>query len=101
MSVPEITLAETPAADLEPAIVAALHTIYDPEIPVDIYELGLVYDIAVDPETRAKRIELFEQLLPTTLGIIADDDRAGPHSADLLIDMYTAGLTAPTHERIH
>ena len=28
-------------------IVDAIHTIYDPEIPVDIYELGLIYDIAV------------------------------------------------------
>jgi FeS assembly SUF system protein len=59
MSVPEITLAtEAPAADLESAIVAALHTIYDPEIPVDIYELGLVYDIAVDPETRHAKIKM-------------------------------------------
>ena len=30
-------------------IVEALHTVYDPEIPVDIYELGLIYDINVDP----------------------------------------------------
>jgi FeS assembly SUF system protein len=29
-------------------IVAALKTVYDPEIPADIYELGLIYDIAID-----------------------------------------------------
>lgn len=31
-------------------IVAALKTVYDPEIPADIYELGLIYDIAIDAE---------------------------------------------------
>jgi len=31
-------------------IVAALKTVYDPEIPSDIYELGLIYDIAIDAE---------------------------------------------------
>jgi FeS assembly SUF system protein len=30
-------------------VVEALHTVYDPEIPVDIYELGLIYDINIDP----------------------------------------------------
>ncbi|MCH9650869.1 MAG: SUF system Fe-S cluster assembly protein [Deltaproteobacteria bacterium] len=30
---------------LEEKIIAALHTVYDPEIPVDIYELGLIYNI--------------------------------------------------------
>jgi FeS assembly SUF system protein len=34
-------------ADLEEKIVAALRTCYDPEIPVNIYELGLIYDIIV------------------------------------------------------
>jgi FeS assembly SUF system protein len=33
---------------LRPAIVAAIETVYDPEIPVNIWELGLIYDIAVD-----------------------------------------------------
>ena len=29
-------------------VVQILKTIYDPEIPVDIYELGLIYDIQID-----------------------------------------------------
>src|SRR3982750_2014181 len=32
---------------LSPAITAALKKVYDPEIPVDIYELGLIYDVFV------------------------------------------------------
>ncbi len=31
----------------EGAIIEALHTIYDPELPVDIYELGLIYEIDI------------------------------------------------------
>jgi FeS assembly SUF system protein len=34
--------------DLQPAIVDALKKVFDPEIPVNIYDLGLVYDIFVD-----------------------------------------------------
>jgi FeS assembly SUF system protein len=33
---------------LRPAIVAAVSTVYDPEIPVNIWELGLIYDVTVD-----------------------------------------------------
>lgn len=36
-------------AEMEERIVRALKTVYDPEIPVDIYELGLIYDIAFGP----------------------------------------------------
>jgi FeS assembly SUF system protein len=39
-----------PGGDVQAAIVEALKTIYDPEIPVDIYELGLIYDVAVDED---------------------------------------------------
>ena len=41
------TTAET--ADLREKIITALKTIYDPEIPVDIYELGLIYEISILP----------------------------------------------------
>ena len=34
--------------DREAKVAEALRTIYDPEIPVNIYELGLVYDLKVD-----------------------------------------------------
>ena len=37
-----------PGSDLQDAIIEALKSIYDPEIPVNIYELGLIYDVAVD-----------------------------------------------------
>lgn len=35
-------------------IVEVLKTIYDPEIPVDIYELGLIYDVMVSEENDVK-----------------------------------------------
>ena len=35
---------------LEGKVIAALSTVYDPEIPVNIYELGLIYKIAIDAE---------------------------------------------------
>ena len=49
---PEPATAEQAPADagLEERIVAALRTVFDPEIPVNIYDLGLVYglDVAAD-----------------------------------------------------
>jgi FeS assembly SUF system protein len=38
---------------LESAIIAALREIYDPEIPVNIYDLGLIYEISLDDELNA------------------------------------------------
>ncbi len=39
---------------LKERIIAVLGTIYDPEIPVDIYKLGLIYDINIDDEANVK-----------------------------------------------
>jgi FeS assembly SUF system protein len=39
-----------PGSDLQASVVEALKSIYEPEIPVDIYELGLIYDVAVDDD---------------------------------------------------
>jgi FeS assembly SUF system protein len=37
---------------LRPQIIDAICTVYDPEIPVNIYELGLIYDVQVDEAGR-------------------------------------------------
>jgi len=36
--------------EIRDKVIAVLKTIYDPEIPVDIYELGLVYGVDIDDE---------------------------------------------------
>jgi FeS assembly SUF system protein len=38
-------------AEFQAPIIEAIKTVYDPEIPVDIYELGLIYDIIVDTQS--------------------------------------------------
>ena len=38
--------------DLGEKIVKELKSIFDPEIPVDIYELGLIYDVAIDKNNK-------------------------------------------------
>ncbi|MFO7703291.1 SUF system Fe-S cluster assembly protein [Psychroflexus maritimus] len=42
--------------ELGDKIVRVLKTIYDPEIPVDIYELGLIYDVFVNEDNEVKII---------------------------------------------
>ena len=47
---------ETPAGgeatndELRDSVIEALKSVYDPEIPVDIYELGLIYDVAISED---------------------------------------------------
>ncbi len=39
-----------PESELKQQIVAAIQEVYDPEIPVNVYDLGLIYNIAIDDE---------------------------------------------------
>jgi len=38
--------------ELKEDVIAMLQTIYDPEIPVNIYELGLIYEVEINDEAR-------------------------------------------------
>ena len=38
--------------DAEESVVANIKEVYDPEIPVNVYDLGLIYEIEIDAETR-------------------------------------------------
>ena len=52
----QVTLTSDPVATLKfkPRIIEVLSTIFDPEIPVNIYELGLIYDVIVDANHAVK-----------------------------------------------
>jgi FeS assembly SUF system protein len=54
---PQNALPEGELARLTDDIIAALKTVYDPEIPADIYELGLVYRIDI-ADDRAVAVEM-------------------------------------------
>jgi FeS assembly SUF system protein len=44
--------------EIEEKVIEALKLVYDPEIPVNIYELGLIYSIDVDPQTSAVAVKM-------------------------------------------
>lgn len=45
--------ASAPGSDLQAAVIEALKEIYDPEIPVNIYDLGLIYGVEIGPDNHA------------------------------------------------
>jgi FeS assembly SUF system protein len=52
-SIADIVPDTAKTTELRPGIVDAIRTVFDPEIPVNIYELGLIYDIMVDRDANA------------------------------------------------
>jgi FeS assembly SUF system protein len=50
-------------ASLEQCVIAAMRTVYDPEISVNIYDLGLIYDIQIN-----ERAEVFVKMTLTAPG---------------------------------
>ena len=78
-------------AALKPAIVDAIRTVYDPEIPVNIWELGLIYDVFVDGSgTAAVRMTLTAPGCPAAQSLpveVARKVREVPGVADAKVDV--------------
>jgi FeS assembly SUF system protein len=62
---------------LKHQIVAALKTVYDPEMPINIYALGLIYDLSVDAAGQVDiRMTLTAPNCPVAGSLPADVERA-------------------------
>ncbi len=48
----DITPDAVQMVEVRPQVIDALRTVFDPEIPVNIYDLGLIYDVLVDADKR-------------------------------------------------
>ncbi len=65
------------ALTLRPKIVDALCSVYDPEIPVSIWELGLIYDIGIDADRRVHvRMTLTAPVCPAAQALPLEVERA-------------------------
>lgn len=42
----------SPEQPLKDRVIEALRNVYDPEIPINIYDLGLIYDVQIDPANK-------------------------------------------------
>ncbi len=78
-------------APLQERIVAALRTIYDPELPLNIHDLGLIYDIKVGPEGAvAIRMTLTTPACPVAGSLVGEVQRkvaSLPGVTDVKVDL--------------
>ncbi|MGA2113613.1 MAG: SUF system Fe-S cluster assembly protein [Bryobacteraceae bacterium] len=76
---------------LESQIVAALKRVYDPEMPVNVYDLGLIYGIRVEADGRvAIRMTLTAPNCPVAGSLPAEVERAAravPGVADVKVEL--------------
>ncbi|NIR47068.1 DUF59 domain-containing protein [candidate division KSB1 bacterium] len=77
--------------NLKDKIIEVIRTCYDPEIPVNIYELGLIYDIIIDENQNANvKMTLTSPACPaagTLPGEVEDKIRALPELNEVKVDV--------------
>jgi FeS assembly SUF system protein len=87
----ECTMESINQTIIESQVIEALHTCFDPEIPVNIYEMGLIYDIKVSAEGAvAIQMTLTSPHCPAAQSLPAEVEakaRAVPGVTDVKIDV--------------
>ncbi|MDI4656282.1 SUF system Fe-S cluster assembly protein [Xanthobacter autotrophicus] len=85
------SIAEAELERLTDSIVGALKTVYDPEIPVDIYELGLIYKVDIaDDHTVAVEMTLTTPNCPAAAelpGMVESAVASVPGISDVKVDI--------------
>ena len=85
------SIAEAELERLTDSIVSALKTVYDPEIPVDIYELGLIYKVDIaDDHTVAVEMTLTPPNCPAAAelpGMVESAVASVPGISDVKVDI--------------
>ena len=80
-----------PPDSLEQRVVEALMLVFDPEIPVNIYEVGLIYDVDADPAGNVTiRMTLTSPMCPVAESLpveVQDRVRALPGVASVKVDI--------------
>jgi len=95
--------APVPSVDpevLRERIVDVLRTIYDPEIPVNIYEIGLIYSVDVDPANAVNiRMTLTSPACPAAgilPGEVEDKARRVKGVSDVKVDLVWDPMWSPS-----
>jgi FeS assembly SUF system protein len=83
------------ALTLRPRIIDAICSVYDPEIPVNIFELGLVYDIDIDADRRVHiRMTLTAPACPSAQSLPLEVERK-VREVDGVADAYVEVVWEP------
>lgn len=82
---------EAEVAQLKDKVIEVVRTCYDPEIPINIYELGLIYEIRVEPSAEVYvKMTLTTPACPSAIslpGEVEDKIRQLPSVKDVKVDV--------------
>src|SRR5215469_17013238 len=85
--------------DLRDQVLNALRSVYDPEIPVNIVELGLIYEVAIEPDGKARiRMTLTAPSCPVA-GILPGQVEAAARAVPGITDVKMELVWDPPWDR--